>query len=80
MPSQQQHRWFDIRAASDAGEERHPQEVVREFAALHSFKILASVPQSIADGWSFWIETSGEALPELPDFFRVAEWIPVGQV
>lgn len=79
MPNQH-HCWFCAHSASDAGEGRHPQEVVRELAKTHNFKILDQVPQSIADGWSFWIETADGKIPELPPFFRIARWIPIGQV
>lgn len=76
----QHHCWFCAYTAYEAGENRHPQEVVRELAKLHGFKILDQVPQSIADGWSFWIETSEAQVPDLPKYFRVARWIPIGQV
>lgn len=76
----QYHCWYDAIASHlDENENRHPQVVVRELAQAHGFQVLNCVPQSIADGWSFWIEVEGE-LPAFPSFFKPKGWIPVGQV
>jgi hypothetical protein len=47
-------------------------------AASLGFRILGAVPQSIADGWDFWIEFDGE--PTFPDYFTKRPWKPIGQV
>ncbi len=56
----------------------HPRAVVKRLSDELSFKVVWSVPQSIADQWWFWIEFEVE--PELPKFMRYADWLPVGTV
>lgn len=70
--------FFDMFDAHKAGEDRHPQDVMKELAEAHRFRILAAVPQSLFDGWDFWIEF--DEPPELPPLFRGnLPWKPVGQ-
>jgi hypothetical protein len=44
------HLRFDMYAASDSKESRHPQEVMRELGITYQH----ATPQSIADQWWFW--------------------------
>ena len=76
-----QHRfYFCGQSASEAGENRHPQLVVRELAAVFGFKIIGAVPQTITCGWDFWIEmVNGGPAPLLTTFFKAASWKPVGE-
>lgn len=76
----QQHRFYCTRSASDQNENRHPQEVVRDWSRSRGFTILDAVPQSIADGWDFWIEVHEGQDLVFPSFFRACEWKPIGQV
>lgn len=70
--------FFDMNAAFDANEKRHPQIVTREIATRIGFRVLDSVPQSIADGWDVWIEFDGPP-PDVGPCFRDVPWKPVGQ-
>ena len=65
-------------SADKCGEKRHPQIVMRDLAREHDFEILAAVPQSIADGWEFWIEWEGWPL-YLPEYIGVKAWKPIGE-
>ena len=65
-------------SANNVGEKRHPQIVMAELAKKYNFKILACVPQSIADGWDFWIES--DEIMDLPDYLCDFIWKPVGKV
>ena len=79
----QHHRFYCMQSAADAGEHRHPQQVVRDLAATHGFTVLGAVPQSIADGWDFWLEYAGNAhdgtAPAFPAYLRPAKWKPINQ-
>ena len=68
-----------MRNAHDAGETRHPQTVVSELAESIGFTILAAVPQSLFDGWDFWVEFE-ESVKDIGPLFRGYPWKPVGQV
>lgn len=80
-PYPRQHRFFyDMHAASDAGEHHHPQSVVRGLAHTHGFKVLDAVPQSLFDGWDFWIETVDDGpAPVITPYFKAAAWKPIGE-
>lgn len=70
--------FFHAYAAYDVGEKRHPLTVMQELAERHGFRTLAAVPQSLFDGWDFWIEECAApvAAPYLLDY----PWKPIGQV
>lgn len=56
----------------------HPQRVMKRLSKELNFIILDSIPQTIADGWDFWIEF--ETMPELPPFIsNKVPWKPVGE-
>ena len=68
--------FFHGQSASEAGENRHPQIVMTELAQRHGFRILSAIPQSMHDGWDFWIEGSAPIiLPYLLDY----QWKSIGQ-
>jgi len=69
--------FFDMIDADKVGEHRHPQIVMKEISEKHHFKIISCVPQSLFDGWDFWIEF--DTFPELPPLFRKVDWKPVGE-
>lgn len=46
---------FSSQSANMAGENRHPQIVVREWAQRVGAEIVCEVPQSIADCWQIWV-------------------------
>jgi hypothetical protein len=69
--------FLSLFAAYDAGEKRHAEEIIKDLASKLNFKVLESLPQSIVDGWDFWIEF--EVAPELPAYFRNVPWKPIGQ-
>jgi hypothetical protein len=69
--------FYDLIEACEYGEKRHPVVVMEELAKKYGFKILDRVPQSLFDGWDFWIEF--EELPNLPPIFRDVPWKRVGQ-
>jgi hypothetical protein len=71
--------FFHLRAANESGEKRHPQEAMRELAAMYNFGILAAVPQSLFDGWDFWIEESAN-MPTLPSYLLKVPWKSVGEI
>ena len=82
----QHHRFYCMMSATEAGEHRHPQRVVRDLAATLNFVVLGAVPQSIADGWDFWIEYDANGdyddstePPAFPAYFRAASWKPINQ-
>lgn len=70
--------FFDMYKANDAGENRHPVTVVEELSKTLGFKILNRVPQSLFDGWDFWIEF--DKPPKLPEYFRSGiKWKRIGE-
>lgn len=70
--------FFDMFLANEAGENRHPVTVVEELSKTLGFKILNRVPQSLFDGWDFWIEF--DKPPKLPDYFRAGiKWKRIGE-
>lgn len=72
--------FYDLNMAGDKGEARHPMVVMRELAQKHGFTLIGAVPQSLFDGWDFWIESTNIAVLDLPCFFRERiPWKPVGQ-
>ena len=74
----QAHVFFDMITAFNEGETRHPQKVMKELSEKIGFKVLDSVPQSMFDGWSFWIEY--KSIPSLPNYFRSGiKWIQIGE-
>lgn len=55
----------------------HPQEIMEKLSEEKGFRILACAPQSMFDGWDFWIEL--ETAPDnLPNIFRGVQWKSVG--
>lgn len=71
--------FYDFYTAYDVKEDRHPELVMKELSKKHNFTILFSVPQTIADGWDFWIEFKQK--PNLPTLFRDGiTWKRIGQV
>ena len=64
---------------SEAKISGHPQEIMKKLAEENGFKILESVPQSLLDGWDFWIEFDTPP-STLPNIFRDVEWKSVGSV
>lgn len=61
--------WLSLNAAHDAGEHRHAQRIMAELSERHGFEIVNAVPQSIADGWQFTVEVTGEV--PWPSYIRV---------
>jgi hypothetical protein len=56
----------------------HPETTMRKLADRLGFRILASIPESLFDGWDLWIAFDG-APPSLPAYFIEVAWKPVGQ-
>lgn len=71
--------WFDGIGAYKCDEKRHPQVVMKELGEKHSFSVIGAVPQSLGDGWDFWIEWPGWPL-YLPSYIAIKGWEPVGTV
>ncbi len=62
---------------AECGNSERPQNLMRRLSNELDFEILGAVPQSMFDGWSFWIRFDKE--PDLPDMFRdKIKWVPVG--
>ena len=77
----QYHVFFDLISAHLSGESRHPQIVMKELSRQFDFTILDAVPQSLFDGWSFWIEFNREPKDLPPQYFREGVgWISIGTV
>lgn len=55
----------------DAGE-GHAQIRMRNLSDKLGFKILGSQPQSLFDGWEFWVEFEGTIA--WPEYIRVLPW------
>lgn len=70
--------FFCSRTADDLGENRHPQIVMRELSEKHGFKVIGKTPQSLFDGWSFWIEYDKKEPKDLPRYLRDVSWSEVG--
>lgn len=64
---------------ADAKINGHPQEIMKKLSKENGFKILASVSQTIFDGWDFWIEFDTPP-SNLPNIFRDVPWTRVGSV
>jgi hypothetical protein len=69
--------FYDLFEAYKYGERRHPQIVMKELAERHGFRILGKVPQTLFDGWDYWIEF--ETPPDLPPIFRDVPWKGIGE-
>lgn len=50
----------------------HAQTMMRNLAIELGFTILASQPQSLFDGWEFWIEFEGRKI--WPKHVRILSW------
>ena len=55
-------------SAYNLGEKRHAQIIMKELSIKHGFVITESIPQSVGDGWEFFIEF--DKTPKLPDYFN----------
>ena len=75
----QQYCFYCLESASEVGEDRHPQTVVRELAATLGFRVLGSLPQSLFTGWDFWIEMDESKTVTLPSYLKAHKWKPIGQ-
>jgi hypothetical protein len=62
-------------AMIEHNETRHADIVMKEIADKNNFKIIGKVPQTLFDGWEYWIEFDKE--PELPGFVRNINWEPL---
>jgi len=62
-------------AALEYKENRHADIVMKELAEKNNFKVISKVPQTLFDGWEYWIEFDEE--PELPGFVENVIWEPV---
>lgn len=71
--------FYDLQTASEEGDNRHPQIVIRELAKSLGFTVLYSLPQSIVCGWDFWIEAESPEALALPAMLTPHPWKPVGQ-
>lgn len=69
--------FFDAISAHYEGLGEHPQKVMDQLSPELGFRVLDSVPQSMMDGWDFWIEF--DSMPIMPKYFRDVPWKPVGQ-
>lgn len=64
--------FYEILTAEYYGEKGHPTAVMARIAGAHDFRVMASRPQPMADGWEFWIEFG--FVPSLPDYVRAVLW------
>ena len=81
--------FYCARTAFDHGEMRHPSIVIDEMAGNHNIKVLGKIPQSLFDGWDFWveIEESQMGLSDVLDveyffntpFFMDYGWKPINE-
>lgn len=75
----QRRLFYDLMSAAfECGEERHPQTVMRELSTRLGFTILGAVPQSLFDGWDYWVEESRPV--DYPKFLqRSVPWKSIGE-
>lgn len=72
--------WYSLNACytecsgQSTGDRRHAQVVMNELAEAQHFKIIDAQPESIADGWQFWIEYPDGGFPALPHWITRARW------
>lgn len=57
--------FFNYLTMQDAGENRHASLVMQELGDKLGFKVIGAVPQTLFDGWDYWIEF--DIAPEFPD-------------
>ena len=68
---------FEARVLEEGG---HPVDVMMGLAIKHKFKIIDRIPQSLFDGWDFWVEfEDSKEIDLLPKLFRNIEWKPINQ-
>ena len=66
--------------AMECEENRHPIDVMMELEIKHNFIIKYKIPQSMFDGWDFWVEFEDpKEIDLLPKLFRNVGWKPIGQ-
>lgn len=70
---QHTHLFYCINSARDAGEERHPQYLIEEWAERNGATILHLLPQSLGDGWEVWLQHPAP-LKDIEPMFRILEW------
>ena len=56
------HVFYNMWSAHDEGVDEHPQTQLKKLG----IKYYKSVPQSLFDGWEFWIDDDAE----LPDYIK----------
>jgi len=72
--------FFCMFRAVKAGQHEHPVDVMNKLSVTLNFKILDKIPQSLFDGWDFWVEFKDPKGAEmLPPLFRDVSWKPIGQ-
>lgn len=68
--------FYHLQSADEAGLTGRAQKNMQLLADECGFRVIGSLPQTLFEGWDFWIEF--DDLPELPDFMRDAPWKPIG--
>jgi hypothetical protein len=68
-----------------SAESVHPQKVMSILGSAFRFRVLAAIPQSVADVWQFWIEFNSDvyvhtSIPHGDMFRSVNRWRPVGEM
>ena len=72
--------FFCMFKAMELEENGHPVDIMMGLAIKHKFKIIDRIPQSLFDGWDFWVEFEDpKEIDLLPKLFRNIEWKPINQ-
>jgi hypothetical protein len=73
---QQARVFFHLETCQDEGFIGHPQHEIKKLIP-ESANVIGCIPQSLYDGWDFWIDFSGELL--VHDVLFDFQWKPINQ-
>ena len=70
-----------LSAVYEDKEVRHPLIVMRLLEVQYEFKIIGKIPQTLFDGWDFWIEAENieQVLSQLPKYIKNVPWKGVNE-
>ena len=66
--------------ANNLSEDRHACIVIEELSKRHKFKVLRAIPQTLFNGWDFWVEFDFYPTADycLPSYCRKVKWKGIG--
>lgn len=70
--------FFSMYELWDLNIKGHPRTIMDQLSKEMNFKVLDAVPQSLFDGWDFWIEGENLDQMDFPIYIRDVPWRAIG--